>query len=73
MVFNQGFDAANLAISQAVTSFQTHRIEPKLCLTRITLDMDMRRLGTVSGIEEKSKGPNPQNCGPDSILLAIAD
>jgi hypothetical protein len=47
-------NAAQFLSAKASIPLQSNRIQPELGLTIVALDMDVRRLGSIAGIEEKT-------------------
>ena len=52
----ESFDSIDFSPAEAVTSGESRRTQPELCLAGISFDVDMRRFITVARVEEQSVG-----------------
>src|SRR2546428_12252137 len=62
IALHQLLDLPNLRRPEVPARLKTDRAQPELRRPVIALDMNVRRLAPVAGIEESAIGPRPQDC-----------
>lgn len=62
MALYQLLDLPNLGRPETATGLKPNRVQPELRSAIIPLDMNVRRLAPIAGIEEEAIGPRPQDC-----------
>jgi hypothetical protein len=61
---DQLFDLVYLLRRKSLTANESNRIEPKLCLTLVTVNMNVRRLVAITSVENSRYGPLRNTVGP---------
>jgi hypothetical protein len=64
---NQPVNVPEFTSAETIAGIQRDRFEPELCLASVPLDMHMRRLMAVSGVEERAIWARTQNCWHEQI------
>ena len=62
MALHQLLDLPNLREPKTPAGLKTNRIQPELRGPVISLDVTMRRLVPIAGVEEQAIRPRPQDC-----------
>jgi hypothetical protein len=73
MLFNQIFDAPIFLGAKAMAALQQDGLEPKLCLTIVTFDVDMRRFVTISRVKEYSVWPTAKHGRHQPMLIRLPE
>ena len=68
MALHQLLDLPNLRGPEASAGLEPNRIQPELRGAVISLDMNMRRLVPIAGVEEQAIRPRPQDCRHEFTL-----
>src|SRR5438093_2973046 len=61
MLPDQGLDSRDLSSVEPTRIFKPKRIQPKLCLIRVALNVNVRRLLPVAREKEEPLGSRPEN------------